>query len=365
MAFLSRAGGCRISDEWTYKGMKVLVIENGEIRVVAVPDKGSDVVSFRHLPTGTEFLWESPIGLRNPASYVPTVSSPEGPFHDLYEGGWQELLPGAGGFTPQSYFGALIGLHGEVALQPWHCAVELDTPEEVRARLTVETYRSPFRIEKRLSLRRGDARLVIDETVTNLGDQEVPFMWGHHPVFGQPFLGPDCVIDVPAGKLITPITDDGSPFLPNSRLRSNRESAWPNAELIAGGAADLSRIPDPNGRTVDLAYLAGLREGWAAITNQATEVGFGLAWDPQVFRYVWLWQPYGGAFGSPWFGRIFACGIEPHSSFPVQGLSAAVENGTALKLGPRESMSTRLVATAYRGRGISRITPDGEVSVRG
>ena len=25
MDFLSRVGGCRISDEWTYKGMKVLI----------------------------------------------------------------------------------------------------------------------------------------------------------------------------------------------------------------------------------------------------------------------------------------------------------------------------------------------------
>lgn len=365
MDFKSRVGDCRISDEWTYKGMKVLVIENSEIRVVVVPDKGSDIVSFRHQPTGTEFLWESPIGLRSPAKFVPTVSAPEGPFHDLYEGGWQELLPGAGGFTPQNFAGALIGLHGEVTLLPWKCDIELDTPDEVRARLSVETYRSPFRIEKRLSLRRGEARLVIDETLTNLGDEEVSFMWGHHPVVGQPFLGPDCVIDIPAGKVITPITDGDAPFQPASRLRSNRQSNWPNAELIKGGTADLSRVPDPNGRTADLAYVTELREGWAAITNQKTEIGFGLAFDREVFRYVWLWQPYGGAWGAPWFGRVYACGIEPHSSYPVQGLSAAVENGSALKLGPREKKQTRIVASAYRGKGVERISPDGVVSTKG
>ncbi len=364
MDFLSRGGGCRVSDEWTYRGMKVLVIENGEIRVVVVPDKGSDIVSFRHQPTGTEFMWESPIGLRNPAKYVPTVSSPEGPFHDLYEGGWQELLPGAGGFTPQSYQGSLIGLHGEVALLPWDCSVELDTPDEVRARLSVETYRSPFRLEKRLTLRKGEARLIVEETLTNLGDEEAPCMWGHHSVFGQPFLGADCVIDVPADKLITPITKDDSPFLPTSRLKPNREAKWPSAELIKGGTADLSRVPDPNGRTVDLAYITGLREGWAAITNQKTEIGFGLAFDPQIFKYIWLWQPYGGAFGSPWFGRIFACGIEPQSSYPVQGLETAIENGTALKLAPRSSIQSKLVATVYRGRGVTRIAPDGEVATR-
>jgi hypothetical protein len=364
MEFACRNDGCRVSDEWSYRGMRVLILENSEIRVVVVPDKGSDIVSFRHQPSNTEFLWESPVGLRNPAQYVPTVSLPEGPFHDLYEGGWQELLPGAGGFTPQSYAGGIIGLHGEVALAPWRCAIEKDSAEEVRVRLSVETLRSPFRLEKWLTLRRGEARLSIEERVTNLGDEQAPFMWGHHPVLGQPFLGPDCVIDVPAEQVLTPLTPDGSNFQPASRLPSNREFAWPMAQTLSGETVDLSRVPSPDVRSCDLAYLTGLYESWAAITNQKTGVGFGLAFDRDVFKYVWLWQPYGGAWGSPWFGRVYACGIEPHSSYPVQGLGEAIKNGSALKLGPRESLETKLVATAFRGAGVKRISAEGEVTVK-
>lgn len=364
MRFTSNVGACRISDEWTYRGMKVLIMENRELRVVVVPDKGSDIVSFRHQPTNTEFMWESPIGLRSPARYVPTVSAPEGPFHDLYEGGWQELLPGAGGFTPQAYAGGLIGLHGEVALYPWDCVVEVDSPQEIKARLTVETIRSPFRLEKWLTMRRDEPRLIIEEKLTNLGDEECAFMWGHHPVFGAPFLSADCVIDVPAERCLTPITEGDAPFQPASRLPSNREFNWPLAETRDGGRADLSQVPDPSIRTADLAYLTGLRDGWCAITNRKSGVGFGMAFDRNVFRYIWLWQPYGGAWGSPWFGRIYACGIEPHSSYPVQGLGEAIRNGTALRLGPRQSMETRLVATAYRGNGAQRISPEGEVTPR-
>ena len=364
MKYAGYGGECRISDEWTYRGMKVLILENAELRVVVVPDKGSDIVSFRHQPSNTEFLWESPVGLRNPASYVPTVSAPEGPFHDLYEGGWQELLPGAGGFTPTNYSGSLIGLHGEVALMPWRCAIEEDSPDEVRAKLTVETIRSPFKIEKWLSLKKGESRLTIDERVTNLGDEEAPFMWGHHPVFGRPFLGPECRIDVPAGRTITPLTADGSPFQPASRLPSNAEFAWPNAQTIRNESIDLSGVPDADARSADLAYLTDLSEGWCSIANEKREVGFGLAFDKEIFRYIWLWQPYGGAWGSPWFGRVYACGLEPHSSYPVQGLAEAIRNGSALKLGPRESLSTRLVATAFRGAGAQRISPEGEVTIK-
>jgi len=364
MQLVSRVGGCRISDEWTYRGMRMLVMENREIRLVVAVDKGSDIVSLRHQPTNTEFMWESPVGLRNPASYVPTVSAPEGPFHDLYEGGWQELLPGAGGFTPQQYAGSLIGLHGEVALLPWRCAIERDTPDEVRARLTVETVRSPFRIEKWLTLRRDDARLIVEERLTNLGDEEVPFMWGHHPVFGQPFLGPDCVVDVPAERVLTPLAEDGSLFQPASRLPSNREYKWPIAETVSGEKVDLSRVPVPHTHSADLAYLTDLREGWCAITSQRREVGFGLAFDRNVFRYIWLWQPYGGAWGSPWFGRIYACGVEPHSSYPVQGLSEAIRNGSALRLGPRQTLETKLVAIVFRGARVTHISPDGEVTAQ-
>jgi len=200
--------------------------------------------------------------LRSPAKYVPSVQLPEGPFHDLYEGGWQELLPGAGGLTPQPYAGSLVGLHGEVALYPWKCDLEVDSASVVRARLSVETLRAPFRLEKWLTLRRGEPRLIIDERLTNLGDEECPFMWGHHVVFGAPFLSADCTIDVPADRVLTPLTEGDAPFQPTSRLPSNREFAWPDAETIGGATVDLSKVPDPSIRTADLAYLTGLREGW-------------------------------------------------------------------------------------------------------
>ena len=39
--------------------------------------------------------------------------------------------------------------------------------------------------------------LEIDERLTNLADEELDIMWGHHPAFGPPFLDDSCRIDVP------------------------------------------------------------------------------------------------------------------------------------------------------------------------
>ena len=44
----------------------------------------------------------------------------------------------------------------------------------------------------------GRPDLIVQERLTNTGEGEMPYMWGHHPAFGAPFLGPECWIDAPA-----------------------------------------------------------------------------------------------------------------------------------------------------------------------
>ena len=35
--------GCRVSDDWEFRGNKVAIIENEKIRVVVLVDKGTDI----------------------------------------------------------------------------------------------------------------------------------------------------------------------------------------------------------------------------------------------------------------------------------------------------------------------------------
>ena len=57
---LERNYGCRVSDAWTFRGLKTAVIENELLRVVVLIDKGADIYQFVHKPTDTDFLWRSP-----------------------------------------------------------------------------------------------------------------------------------------------------------------------------------------------------------------------------------------------------------------------------------------------------------------
>src|SRR5689334_11386819 len=105
--------GCRVT-ETIYRGLRTVTLENEIIRVTVLADKGSDIIEFLHKPTDTDFMWRSPQGVQNPATFVPTLPRPDGAFLDYYEGGWQECLPTGGG--PAEYGGASFGAHGEVCL---------------------------------------------------------------------------------------------------------------------------------------------------------------------------------------------------------------------------------------------------------
>ena len=177
--------GCRITES-VYRGLRSVTLENEILRVSFLADKGSDIYEFLHKPTDTDFMWRSPLGVRNPATFVPTIPRAEGAFLDYYEGGWQECLPTGG--DPAEYAGTEFGPHGEVCLIPWDYAIVEDSPQRVSVRFRVRTYRTPLLIEKTVTLERHSGVLTIAEQVTNEGAVPIDIMWGHHPAFGPPFL---------------------------------------------------------------------------------------------------------------------------------------------------------------------------------
>jgi hypothetical protein len=112
----------------------------------------------------------------------------------------------------------------------------------------------------------------------------------------------------------------------------------------------------------NLAYLLDLEAGWYALTNPRLGLGIGLAWPLEVFPYLWLWQEFGGSDGYPWFGASYVMGVEPHTSYPGQGLARAVERGTARTLAPGASLELTLAAVLFEPRGrVAGISLAGDV----
>ena len=354
-----RNHGCRVSDAWTYRGLKTAILENELLRIVVLIDKGADIYQFVHKPTDVDFLWRSPWGVRDPSKFIPTTGSPWGSWLDVYEGGWQTVLPG-GGF-PSVYGGADMGLHAEVNTMPWDCAVTHDSPEKVAIRCWVRTYRTPFFFEKTLTLNSGSPVLEIEETLVNEGEEPVHCVWGQHIALGSPFLSEDCVIDLPGGRLFNHPDEWDS----HNRLKAGFEGSWPWSDAKDGGPIDLSKVPPRAARAYDMSYITDMPEGWYAITNQRMGLGFGVVFPKEIFRYLWYWQSLGGGFGYPWYGRTYNVGLEPFTSYSNQGLESAVDNGTALLVQPGQRVESSVKAVVFtQAQGVERIQPDGTVLLK-
>jgi hypothetical protein len=185
-----RKTGCRISLDYTYRGMRVAFLENETLRVGILLDKGADVFEFTYKPKQLDFMWQSPLEMRKP--YVATSALTEGAFHDYYYGGWQEVLPSAG-WASEPYMGVSQGLHGEASLLPFEATALEDSPEAVSLRTRVRLMRSPLTLERTMSLARDKAALIVKERLVNESAAEYAVIWGHHPALGTPFLNQDCV----------------------------------------------------------------------------------------------------------------------------------------------------------------------------
>jgi galactose mutarotase-like enzyme len=331
--------------------LRLLLMENEALRVSVLLDKGADVVELRYKPRDLDFLWHSPNPVVWGAPSAQSVSLAEGSFADHYEGCWQEVLPNAG--RTCEWRGASMGLHGEVWGLPWDMTVVEDTPARVCVELSVRCRRMPLTLTRRMWLESDRPALFLDETLVNDGEVEVAVMWGHHPAYGEPFLGPSCRVWCPAE---TAVVDPGV----GERSRVSPGSyPWPNAVGRDGQEVDLTRIEPRSARLDEMYYLTNLAEPWYAVTSEDLGLGVGMAWRGTAFRCVWYWASLGGHLDWPSWGRWYAIALEPMSGWPAL-LTNAMANQTELRLAPGATLAESLTAVVLDKPGpITRVSLDG------
>lgn len=350
-----RHWGCRINDQVKLHGIDALLIQNELIQVVVLVGKGGEIVQYLYKPLDVDFLWRGPSPLHNPRHF-PTGGGQPASFFDHWSGGWIEVVPNGG--PANEYKGAPLSFFGDTTHIPWQYRILEDTPECVRVAMWVQTHRVPLLLQRILTIETGKPALYFEERLTNLGKEPVDFMWGHHPVVGPPFLDESCRLSAPASRVEVLHDEDG----PDYRFGLHQVGAWPVIQDRHQAPLDLRKIPPPDSHSMDNCYLSEFTEGWVAVSNTRRNVGFGLAWDPSVFRYIWIWEALGGGIGYPWYGRTYNIGIEPWSGFPCAGLTEAIRRGTATRLEPGHSLDTWLTAVAYQGKDeVQLIRRDGSV----
>lgn len=350
MALYSDA--CRFS-QGELNGWKTLTLENELLRVTLLPEKGSDIIEFRYKPLDLEYLWKSPFGLPQKPN---TDRLPHNGFMDYYEGGWEEIFPSGG--EPNTYAGVEWGQHGELWSLPCEVSIDEYRPGQVTVHLECRMTKLPLRLNKTLFIRQNEPILHIEETVTNESDQPVEFMWGHHPAVGAPFMNGDCILDIPGNKCEGASVKDN----PAARLGYRTQYDYPITTDKNGKPIDLSIVPPPSSKQSDEFWLSGLTEGWCALTDTKRKVGFGLAWDLSVFSSLWIWEEFGGTADEPWNNECYVMGIEPWSSYALEGLAEAARRNTQLTLLAHGTKTSWLKAIAYEGTSrVARIDENGTV----
>ncbi|MFB9659941.1 hypothetical protein ACFQS3_09240 [Glycomyces mayteni] len=228
---------------------------------VDVDPVGARIASIRHAPTGTEFLLTVPWGGEDWSGAYQSANSNE-EWHRRYAGGWHTLVPNAG--DARTLDGIAHPFHGEAAWRRWQ-SVGADAAS---CELAVVLRTAPLTVRRRVEATGAGVR--VTQTVANHGAADAAFTWVEHPAFGPALIGPDAVVTI-GGDRVDARFDAHSGF----------------QELRAKG------------------------RGTAAIRNGRTAAV--LAWDPEPFPYLYVWQEHRANTGFPWWGAADTIALEPAS----------------------------------------------------
>jgi len=329
--------GARISADWSYQGMRAVVLENADLRVTVLTDYGAKVLEFRLKHKARDLLYHNPrVEIRTPV-YGVNVDN-------WWHGGIDECIPNC---HPSSYRGEEYPNLGEVWSLPWNSEIEKDTAEEVTVHLWRTTIIAPLLLERWMTLRDHGSILEMRHKVTNLGFSDLQFLWGIHPGLA---INSSSRIDIPQSRVIVDTS------YPDNRLGHAGDSYnWPYAKTADGKTVDMRMVAPPESQTWDLHYATELSDGWLAVTDSSAKLGFGMVFPKDIFRCIYLWLVYGG-----WRG-LHCVAVEAWTGYPSK-LEAAARNGTCSSLGAGDSLNceTRLVGHEGFTR-VDRIKPDGEV----
>ncbi len=318
-----------IDTNWSYHGFRAIVLENRHLRAVILPELGAKVWSLVDKAADRETLWHNPRLPPRPVHYGAT-------YDDWFCGGWDELFPND---APTTAAGEPYPDHGELWSMPfsWEASSEGGA---VSLRLWRSGVVTNTRVEKRITLEADEPLLRFGYRIGNAGPAPLDYLWKLHPALN---VTPASRIDLPAGRVLVD---------PGFRDRLALDSfEWPHA-----GALDVRQVPPQEAATCDFYYAVELDAGWCALTDTAARAGFGLVFDPAVFRSVWVFGAYGG-----WRG-LYTAILEPCTGYPYR-LEEAIAQGTASRLAAGATLETEVVAVLYRGvEAVTRISEHGEVT---
>jgi galactose mutarotase-like enzyme len=257
--------------------LDAVVIDNGSLRLTAVPELGGKIVSLIRNASGHEYLLQpaDPERAYRPRNYAER-------FEEYGPSGFDECLPTiAACLYPEEPFSASrLPDHGDVWCSP--SGVQI-AGEQVT--LTTSIRSLPLRFTKKCQLQEKVVRL--DYEVTNLSQSDVKFLWSAHPLLRvEPeaeIILPDEVKQLEVG------------WSRDNRLgKSGDRCTWPTTTECSGRTLELNRIVSPTAATAEKLFTSPLGEGFCGMYLPRENESIVFRFDPRLVPYVGIWICQGG-----------------------------------------------------------------------
>jgi galactose mutarotase-like enzyme len=306
----------RMPQQETKQDWNRKVLQNDHLRIEVLPNLGGKLSSISLAGSGGELL-QAPL-----KPYAPRTATE--PFDEADGSGWDECLPSIGPCTVA--YGtdktAKIEDHGDL----WRLAWAVDEATDTLLSMHVEATTLPLRFER--TLRLDGPTLHLDYSLTNTGDDEVPWGWSVHPLFA---IEPFDVIHLP--PTVTQITAQASS---NGRLgKPETTHPWPHTiNALDNQPLDLSLCGSHDDNVGDKLVLPSPSQGWAAIERKTLRTRLTLHFDPQAMPNLGLWLCYGGwpeHPSDPKAKKGYAVGLEP-CNLPIDSLAQSLQQGAGAHL---------------------------------
>lgn len=324
----------RLDKGWSFHGLKAVILQNSFLRAVVLPEVGARIYRLIYKPRDQGLLWNHP---RIAPAKVPFGAR----YDDVWCGGWDELFPNN---QECEINGEIFPDHGETWAVEWDWQAA-ESADEVSVTFYCRTRISDVAVRKTILLRSGEPRLRVAYVLENKSSVRIPMLWNLHVAMS---VSENHRIEFPPMKV------RAEPDYPGSLLGAPDESTWPMI-ATSSGPVDLRRVPPLSNPKLHFFYGVDLQEGWCGVTDTASRLAYGLAFDPSIFQSCWLF----GSFGL--WRNLQVAVLEPSTGYPFN-LNQAVRDGTCGWLEAQQRIETSVVfSVAENLSGISAITHEGEI----
>ncbi len=299
--------------------LDAVVLDNGSLRLTAVPELGGKIVSLIRNASGHEYLLQAADPER---AYRPRSLGDKFENHEQW--GFDECLPTVAEclYPEEPFLGHKLPDHGDVWCLPSRIEVVGD---EIRLVSSLKSV--PLQFTKKISLQETTGRL--DYEATNLSQSGVKFLWSAHPLLrvepGAEIIVPRDVKEVEVG------------WSRDNRLgKSGQRCTWPIATVGSGETVQLNRIVSPPAATAEKLFTSPLGEGMCGMFLPRANESITFRFEPRLAPYVGIWICQGG-WPIARADKQFTVALEPCSGRP-DSLAEAIRRNECPAVAAHETL---------------------------